>query len=244
MRLTGPMQSWGTQSRFLDRETGREPSKSGVIGLVCAALGKRQLEQTDDRARLSELADLVMGVRVDHEGDLLMDYQTAGGSPATSQYGVAKADGSRPGPIVSRRYYLADADFLVGLAGDDTVLRVIDEALLAPCWPLFLGRKAFTPGVPVRLPDAGPDSSWWDMTLEAALRTYPTRHIGTRQAPRQFRLVLEEPTGLGPEVRQDVPIDFATRRFDLRHVRTEFIPNPLLESDRVPVTAAAESSRS
>ena len=29
MRLAGPMQSWGTQSRFTVRDTGREPSKSG-----------------------------------------------------------------------------------------------------------------------------------------------------------------------------------------------------------------------
>ena len=40
MRLAGPMQSWGTQSRFLHRDTGREPSKSGVIGVLCAALGR------------------------------------------------------------------------------------------------------------------------------------------------------------------------------------------------------------
>ncbi|MCA9878634.1 MAG: CRISPR-associated protein Cas5, partial [Thermomicrobiales bacterium] len=32
LRLAGPMQSWGTQSRFLERDTGMEPSKSGVLG--------------------------------------------------------------------------------------------------------------------------------------------------------------------------------------------------------------------
>ena len=39
LRLAGPMQSWGTDSKFDERRTGREPSKSGVIGLVAAALG-------------------------------------------------------------------------------------------------------------------------------------------------------------------------------------------------------------
>ena len=39
LRLAGPMQSWGTDSKFDVRRTGREPSKSGVIGLVAAALG-------------------------------------------------------------------------------------------------------------------------------------------------------------------------------------------------------------
>ena len=38
LRLAGPMQSWGTDSKFDIRRTGREPSKSGVIGLVAAAL--------------------------------------------------------------------------------------------------------------------------------------------------------------------------------------------------------------
>lgn len=41
LRLAGPMQSWGTDSKFDVRRTGREPSKSGVIGLVAAALASR-----------------------------------------------------------------------------------------------------------------------------------------------------------------------------------------------------------
>ena len=34
LRLAGPMQSWGTRSRFGNRDTGLEPSRSGVIGHV------------------------------------------------------------------------------------------------------------------------------------------------------------------------------------------------------------------
>lgn len=41
LRLAGPMQSWGTDSKFDVRRTGREPSKSGVIGLVAAGAGHR-----------------------------------------------------------------------------------------------------------------------------------------------------------------------------------------------------------
>ena len=40
LRLQGPMQSWGTTSRFDERDTQLEPSKSGVLGLVCAAIGR------------------------------------------------------------------------------------------------------------------------------------------------------------------------------------------------------------
>ena len=39
LRLVGPMQSWGTTSRFDQRDTGKEPSKSGIVGLLAAAMG-------------------------------------------------------------------------------------------------------------------------------------------------------------------------------------------------------------
>ena len=71
LRLAGPMQSWGTQSRHSLRDTGQEPSKSGVIGLVAAALGRPR-----DRD-ISDLAGLRMGVRVDHEGRVSKDFHAA-----------------------------------------------------------------------------------------------------------------------------------------------------------------------
>ncbi|MGH9945529.1 MAG: type I-E CRISPR-associated protein Cas5/CasD, partial [Pyrinomonadaceae bacterium] len=86
LRLAGPMQSWGAQSRFREREAGREPSKSGVVGLLCAALGKPRDEGNGDDGNgdkfpaLARLAALRMGVRVDREGALLRDYHTAGGT--------------------------------------------------------------------------------------------------------------------------------------------------------------------
>ena len=42
LRLAGPLQAWGNDSKFETRRTGREPSKSGVIGLLAAALGKKK----------------------------------------------------------------------------------------------------------------------------------------------------------------------------------------------------------
>jgi len=144
LRLAGPMQSWGVQSRFDVRDTGLEPSKSGVVGLLCAALGRRRPEPIDD------LAGLAMGVRVDCEGRLLRDYHTAGKS------GYLKASGrvERKKVIVSTRYYLADARFLVGLEGEDpALLASLHRALRDPHWALYLGRKAFPPAEPIWLPD-------------------------------------------------------------------------------------------
>ena len=70
LRLAAPLQAWGINSKFDIRKTEREPSKSGVIGLLAAALGRRRDESLDD------LIALKFGVRCDKEGKLLRDYQT------------------------------------------------------------------------------------------------------------------------------------------------------------------------
>ena len=67
MRLAGPMQSWGIRSRFSNRDTGLEPSRSGVTGLLCAALGRSREEPLDD------FLPLKMAVRVDREGRLMRE---------------------------------------------------------------------------------------------------------------------------------------------------------------------------
>ena len=40
LRLAAPLQAWGADSKFETRKTAREPTKSGVIGLLAAALGE------------------------------------------------------------------------------------------------------------------------------------------------------------------------------------------------------------
>ncbi len=208
LRLSGPMQSWGTQSDFDVRDTGYEPSKSGVIGLLCAALGRPRHDPLDD------LTGLRMGVRVDREGRIAYDYHTAG------KGGYLKEDGKLESKtlIQSRRYYLADAIFLIGLAGDDLgLLKHLHAALRDPVWPLYLGRKAFVPGDPVWLEDGLREGD----VLESALESYPW--LGHRgEPPQRVRLVLDDPNG--EAVRQDLPVSFADRRFQLRRVRTLVVP--------------------
>ena len=67
LRFAGPMQAWGVDARFDVCRTNREPTKSGVIGLLAAALGLRR------DAPLDDLTALRFGVRVDREGQLLRD---------------------------------------------------------------------------------------------------------------------------------------------------------------------------
>ncbi len=210
LRLSGAMQSWGVQSRFGVRDTGLEPSKSGVLGLVCAALG---IDRADDQA-LAPLAALTMGVRVDREGALKVDYHTA--------KDVLKAGGGMKDTELSNRYYLADPLFLVGLAGDDLeLLERIQAGLRKPIWPLFLGRKAFVPGEPLWLDDGLKVGE----NLEDALKTY--RALSARPAPERVRLVLEDQQS-GVIVRADQPLSFAqgNRRFAPRRLRVEFMPAP------------------
>ena len=105
LRLEGPMQSWGYRSRFDYRDTALEPTRSGVIGLICAAMGTARGED------ISRFDAIRMGVRVDKQGRPERDYHTA--------LDVIKADGKGTGTVQSWRDYLADASFTVGLQSSD-----------------------------------------------------------------------------------------------------------------------------
>lgn len=204
LRLQGPMQSWGTTSRFDERDTQLEPSKSGVLGLICAALGRDRAEPVED------LAALKMGVRIDREGTPMRDYQTATGVLIAS----GKPDLKRT--VVSPRYYVADAAFLVALEGQDVeLLSVIHQALLRPVWPLALGRKSFVPASPVYLPDGLQNSD-----LITSLNSFPPLVSLAKSSKR--RLLLEHPSE--GAVRLDQPIaPFAERRFGPRYVITRML---------------------
>lgn len=203
MRLAGPMQSWGTTSRFDERDTQLEPSKSGVLGLVCAALGRDRAEPVAD------LAALRMAVRVDREGIPMRDYQTATGVVASS----GKADANRT--VVSQRYYLSDAIFLVALEGERELLAQVHNALRTPRWPLCLGRKSFAPSCPVFMPEGVRDGGLLEVLRSAALLTEQDGSENTRQR----RVVIEDAEE--GTVRVDQPIaPFSERRFGPRFAKT------------------------
>ncbi|OUN01216.1 MAG: type I-E CRISPR-associated protein Cas5/CasD [Firmicutes bacterium ZCTH02-B6] len=217
LRLEGPMQSWGTSSRFTQRDTGTEPSKSGVIGLICAALGKprREIPGTERQwPSLATLASLQMGVRTDRAGTVAVDFQTAGGGRfAGEKYGVAHVHGGLFGSVMSYRYFLQDASFTVGLFSPNRdLLEQIQRALESPVWQLYLGRKGYLPSVPPYLKDGLVDSD-----LRTALASYPfaARH------DQEMRLIIETTDPVGAEPRMDQPLDFARRLFGRRYVRVE-----------------------
>jgi CRISPR system Cascade subunit CasD len=158
-----------------------------------------------------------MGVRVDREGDLQYDYQTAMGAIRAS--GTIPKRYDRDYIHQSWRYYLADAAFLVGLESKDRVLlEGIHQALRNPYWPLYLGRKSYPPSPPVWLPDGLVEAP-----LEEALARYPPL---VEPAPDGYRYVLEEPAGakvpgvVASRVRRtDVPVaPLRERQFGERYV--------------------------
>lgn len=136
LQLSGYLQAWGERGRFMVRDTAQTPTKSGVIGLLCAALGQP--------ARADGLSSaLHMGVRVDQPGELVEDFHTI-------VSGVRKANGKlREETMVTRRFYLCDAVFMVALQGEPSLIRELAGAFVSPVYPLFLGRLCCIPSAPV-----------------------------------------------------------------------------------------------
>lgn len=213
LRLVGPMQSWGTTSRFDQRDTGKEPSKSGVTGLLAAALGIDREKWAD----LEPLTRLSMGVRHDRPGIPKRDYQTA--------QQIISADHSKIHETgVTTRDYLADAVFLVGLEGEDrSLMERIHAALRDPVWPLALGRKSYVPSESIWI-----ENGLQDAPLRDVLARWPW--IGSQrkweELPDKVLVSFESEDGSGV-LKMDQPLSsFAERRFGARFVRSEWIPLP------------------
>lgn len=192
IRLAAPLQSWGSDSKFEERRTTmREPTKSGVVGMLAAALGRRRDESIED------LSTLRFGVRIDQPGNLLKDYHTAKSKDGKVSY-------------VTNRHYLADAVFIVGLEGDDTLLHILEKALREPVFPLYLGRRSCPPAGRISL-DISEES------LEEALKQVPwqagehhRKHVSSSEVPQGLTLVLDA-DGVGNLRRRDLPLTFSQR---------------------------------
>lgn len=153
--LDAPLQSWGFASRFQRRTTGLHPTKSGVLGIICAAMGIGK--GTDaECATLPLLAALKMTsiviprtiggphsvVAAPLPVRRLEDFHTVQGTRCAS-------GAPNKNTVVTRRQYLADAKFGVLLAGDRALLKRVVTALQDPVWGVWFGRKSCIPAAPV-----------------------------------------------------------------------------------------------
>ncbi|SMB83531.1 CRISPR-associated protein, Cas5e family [Pasteurella testudinis DSM 23072] len=156
--LEGPLQSWGFDSKFGRRETLSFPTKSGVLGLLCCALGYGG-EQREFLSLFSEL-DLQVAAYPQKNGKgcqltptQLRDFHMVGSGfddsdpwqkmliPKTSEGKPAVGGGAK----LTYRYYLQDMAFAVALEVPIKQLDVIIYALQNPVWNLYLGRKCCVP---------------------------------------------------------------------------------------------------
>lgn len=223
--LDGPLQAWGASSKFQHRETESFPTKSGVIGLLAAALGIDK-HAPDEAERLRPLAALALSVlRLEKLSgapiERLSDFHTIGGGWigdwkndknnlfAKMSTPRKAGDGSPFGTVITHRTYLMDARFLVALEGDAAVLQVCALALEDPKWGVWFGRKCCLPASPLT-PVLAP-------TAAEALRMIAEK-LGLENFTAGRCVGQIEQAGDGSWYQADQPVSFGRREFQARPV--------------------------
>lgn len=153
--LEGPLQSWGYNSKFNRRESLNFPTKSGILGLLCSALGYSG-EQREILEKFSTLDMQVFSYKKPEveKSSLMMDFHLIGSGynklndpwqdlliPRTSE-GKKAVNG---GVKLTYRYYLTDAVFSVLLEVPKNLVDQCSYSLQFPYWDMFLGRKNCIP---------------------------------------------------------------------------------------------------
>lgn len=198
LKMRGPLQSWGSDSRYRVRATNTAPTKSGVLGLLAAAQGR---QRTDD---IADLAGLEFAVRIDQPGNLERDYQTA-------REAGAKA------PNLSTRYYLSDAVFLAAVSGPDELIEALAEAVQKPVYPLYLGRRNCPANTDLFVGISEDDA-------ETALRKQPWAAASWHRKRREQRvflpLIRDARSGEAGDRLRDIPLSYSqeNRQYSWRTV--------------------------
>ena len=203
LRLAAPLQSWGSNSKFETRTTEKMPTKSGVVGMLAAALGWSR------NADITKLATLKYGVRADREGENVTDFHIARTQKGKDSY-------------VTYRYYLSDAVFLAGIEGDEEVIKELETALYNPCFPLFLGRRSCPPTLPIVI-------GVRQAPLQKALSEEPPI---CENGEKNMRIQIET-DDLDAGMMQDVPISFDPQKriYGYRKVKEFYVEFDQKESE-------------
>jgi CRISPR system Cascade subunit CasD len=202
--LDGPMQSWGHTSRFERRSTALHPTRSGVLGLIAAALGidKQASNEAKQLVRFAplNLTTVTLPRHSHRAGHLhirrLEDYHTATGIRRAS--GKVDADAT----VQSYRHYLLDARFGVLLQGPSALLDEIVAALRNPKWGVWLGRKCCLPATPVLVGPPGTRAEAWQQLLKR------TRYTGSETEDQFDRVIEVTPETPGADMIEDTPLGY------------------------------------
>jgi len=152
--LEAPLQSWGFESKFNRRDSLKFPTKSGIMGLLCCALGY----SGEQREFLSKFVDLdiqIYSYVPEKTGvqPTLTDFHMVGSGyddkdnwekmliPKTVEGKKAVGSGTK----LTYRYYLQDVSFAVLLQVPGDEKENIIKHLEYPIWDLYLGRKSCAP---------------------------------------------------------------------------------------------------
>ena len=201
LRLSAPLQSWGSESVYDNRETDYIPTKSGVIGMLAAALGRKR----DDS--LEDLVKLKFGIRVDHQGIRLNDFQIT-------------QMGKKLKVNLSNRVYLSDAIFLVGLSCEDIdFLQALETALKQPRFAIFLGRRSCPPTQPLVLGIRSSDLYQSLLEEEWLVPDWRRKALFRFSDKRHLRIVMDDVQG--KTIKKDVPLSFSPfkREYGYRYVK-------------------------
>lgn len=243
LRLAGPLQSWGTRSQFNRRSTDDRPSKSGVVGLLAAALGRRRGES------ITDLLELSMGVRVDQPGVVMHDYHTVtglGGQPLLSAKVNGKGEQTGTSPkkytYLTTRDYLSDAVFTAALGGDPALLRALATAVRSPRFPLSLGRRSCPPSEPLVVVAPTGDDLWAGPVAEVLSAVPWQASDWVQERPgvgATVRVAYTVDAPDGDDTASDVPLTFAhhDRGFGARRVRHGWLSLPTGRADAAPTAA-------
>ena len=152
--LEAPIQSWGFDSKFGRRDTLDFPTKSGILGLLCCALGAGG-EQQDFLRDFSALSQTVFSF-IRRKGDrepMLCDFHMVGSGynekdPWENLLIPKKNNGKTAvggGTKITYRNYLQDVAFAVSVEVPIERSHDLAIALQNPVWDLYLGRKNCAP---------------------------------------------------------------------------------------------------
>ncbi|HHX43051.1 MAG TPA: type I-E CRISPR-associated protein Cas5/CasD [Chloroflexi bacterium] len=215
LALQGPLQAWGERARWDVRDTALTPTKSGIVGLLGCALGI-----SDDDALRDLSAQITVGVRCDRPGTRLTDLHTVtGGVLAASGKIKINANTREPEGVRSWRDYLADAAFVVAVRGPEALIARCAEALRAPVWPPYLGRKSCPPSRPL-LEGTGDYPSVLD-----ALQAWPRLDDAAGAPDAGLRAIVPTAPGTGLR-RNDELVSRRRRTFLPRYVRETIVYPP------------------
>ncbi len=184
-RIAAPMGAFGDIAVGERRATWDVPSKSGVLGLVAAALGIERIETAKHQALDTSLG---FAVRQDQAGRPLRDYHTAQAPKARKdkrwRTRREELDADDLNTVLSERIYRVEAAATVVLwvnGERGPTLASLEAGLKRPKFTLYVGRKACPLGWPPRPRVIAAPS------VNAALAAFDSLEAATDHDLRRFR---------------------------------------------------------